>query len=382
MDPTFHAACEAAAETWHVPALVVCVRTGETESTVAVGCDEATRFRVASVTKPFTAMLALALLDLDEAPGVWAADVRLRHLLAHTSGYDCELAEPDLARFGGGDDALPRAVAELPTVRRWLGVDEVWSYSNAGYWLAGWQCAERAGGTFEQALAERVLRPAALEATDFGEPDVPGTGPEADAGPYPRARRPSGGLVSTAGDLVRFGRRLLESADAARMRAPCGKPVGGVYGLGLAGERVAAVDVWGHAGSYGGFQSSLLLVPDRGAVFAGLTNSGHGKQALRLVEDAFFERVVGAPRRTPPTAELPAASLEALAGTYANREGWYEVEPDGGGLVLLADGEEHPARAIGPATFEVTAGPLVRDRFDFPREGFLRVGGRLAERLA
>src|SRR5579864_9499518 len=102
------AAAEAAAERWEVPALVVATDAG----TVAVGCDPAARFRIASVTKPLTALLALRVLDLEAPTGVWPEDVRVRHLLAHVSGYDCEL-DGDLARFGDGDDALARCVAEL-----------------------------------------------------------------------------------------------------------------------------------------------------------------------------------------------------------------------------------------------------------------------------
>src|SRR5438093_84342 len=224
---------------------------------------------------------------------VWTADVRVRHLLSHTSGYDAERG--DLTRFGEGDDALEAMVAELPSVRRWVGVEQAWSYSNAGYWLVGWLCTRAAGSTYEEAIAERILRRLALDATSFETPaDVPGTGRAADDQPYPRARRPSGGLVSNVEDLLRFGQQHLAAPGAARLRIVHGKPVSGVYGLGLSGERVGGVDVWGHAGSYGGYQSQLLVVPDRDAVFVGLTNSSVGKQALREVEDAFFERLVGA----------------------------------------------------------------------------------------
>src|SRR5947209_3157705 len=83
-------------------------------------------------------------------------------------------------------------------------------------------------------------------ATPFDDPDVPGTGPDAADGPYPRARRPSGGLVSNVPDLLRFGRHLL---DQPQMRIVHGKPVAGVYGLGVSGERVGGVEVWGHQGS-------------------------------------------------------------------------------------------------------------------------------------
>src|SRR6266700_1489330 len=154
-----------------VPALALGVLVDGTVETWARGCSEVDVFRIASVTKPFTATLAARLLSLDALAGVWP-DVRVRHLLSHTSGYDSECG--DLARFGDGDDALDRLMRELPSVRRRLPAGEAWSYSNAGYWLAGWLCARRAGTTFEDALREHVLDPAGLESTSFGEPTLEG----------------------------------------------------------------------------------------------------------------------------------------------------------------------------------------------------------------
>jgi len=386
----FQAVCEAAAERWEVPALVAGVAVAGDRPTAAVGCGADTRFRIASVTKPFTATLALSRLDLDASTGVWPEDVLVRHLLAHTSGYDCE--HGDLSRFGDGEDALPSAVRELPSVRRWVGADDAWSYSNAGYWLAGCLCARAADATFEEVLARHVLGPARLEATSFGEPDLSGTGPDSIEGPYPRARRPSGGLVSTVGDLLAFGEWQLREEWTARARVPEAKPVGGVYGLGFAGERVGGADVWGHLGSYGGFQSSLLLVPSRGAVFVGLTNSGRGKQALREVEDAWFEALLGARRRVAETVPLPAEDLASFAGDYANGEARASLEPEAGGmrvdveetLPTGAAGERFTVRArpIGPRTFEIVGGDHAGDRFDFPLPRFVRLGSRLAERVA
>src|SRR6478672_2087721 len=176
-DPSFHAVCEAAAMAWDIPALAVGTSVGEDVTTIGVGCDPTTRFRVASVTKPFTATLALGLLDDGASTGVWPSDVRIRHLLSHTSGYDCECG--DLSRFGDGDDALAAVVAELPSVRRFLAVEQAWSYANTGFWLAAHLCAQAAGSTFEDALAARILAPNGLEATDFGEPEVAGSGPGA-----------------------------------------------------------------------------------------------------------------------------------------------------------------------------------------------------------
>jgi CubicO group peptidase (beta-lactamase class C family) len=381
LDPRFHAICEAAAIAWDVPAIALGVAVREDVETLEIGCDPGTRFRIASITKPFTATLALKLLELEDSTGVWPPDVRVRHLLSHTSGFDCELG--DLTRFGDGDDAVGAVIAELPTVRRWVGVEQAWSYSNAGYWLAGWLCAQAADSTYEQALGERILGPLGLEATAFdGAPDVPGTGRYAEEEPYPRPRRPSGGLISNVADLLRFARHHLATPSSARMRIVHGRPSGGVYGLGLSGERVAGVDIWGHAGSYGGYQSQLLLVPDRDAVFVALTNGSTGRQALREIEDAFLERLVGEGRPSREPIELPADVLESFAGTYANSDAWTEVTARPEGLLVTSDDEEMHARPIGERTFEITAGEFVRDRFDFPLEGFGRFGGRLAERVS
>ena len=79
---------------------------------------------------------------------------------------------------------------------------------------------------------------------------------------------------------------------------------------------------------------------------------------------------------------LDAATLETFAGSYANSDGWFEVTPSVDGLVVTFEDGDYPARAIGERTFEIVGGERVRDRFDFPLEGFGRFGGRLAERVA
>jgi len=292
------------------------------------------------------------------------------------------LPQSEMSRLGDGDDALAAAVAELPTVQRFVGADEIWSYANTGFWLAGHLAASRAGVTYEDALAARVLEPFGLEATSFGEPDLAGTGIGVVDGAYPRARRPSGGLVSNVADLVRFGRHLLEAPAFAEMRRPLGRPIGGTYGLGLFGERVGGVEVWGHTGSYGGFQSQLLLVPTAASVFVGLTNSGSGAKALYDVEQAFFDRVIGARRVPAPFVDLPGEALARYEGRYANSDAVAAIRAEGGGLVLEVDGEEVFVRPIGEGRFQVPDGPHVRERIDFPRDGLVRLGSRLAARVS
>ncbi len=375
MDSTFWHDCEAAAARWDVPALAVGTLVDGRQDSRAFGCEVATRFRIASITKPFTATAAVRGLSL-AAPAPGWPDVSVSDLLAHLTGYDGE--HGDLSRFGDGDDALGRLAADLPAVHRWLPAGEVWSYANTGYWLVGRLLAEDAGLTYEEVIAG-LASDAGLQATTFGEPDLDGTGPNAIQGAYPRARRPSGGLVSTVDDLLRFGAWHLAQPELAEMRSARGTPVRGVYGLGFFGEQIGGVEVWSHAGSYGGFQSSFVLVPSCPAVLVGLTNSSRGTQALRLVEAAWFVNVLGASRVVAPTVALSAADLSAFTGAYANSASTFSVRVEGQGLVVsYQPGVESAARPIGPRTFEIAEGDDVGDRFDFPRLGFARFGGRLA----
>ena len=370
LDPSFLRLFEAAAAEWDVPAAALGVAVGDDEAVAGVGCDPDELFRIASITKPFTALLALDLLSLEERTAVWAPDVRVRHVLSHTSGYASEVEDWS---------SLERVLEQLPTVRRWIGAEQVWSYSNAGYALVGTLCAAAADASYEDALSAHLLRPLGLDATSFDRPALAGTGLDANDGEYPLARRPSGGLVSNVRDLLRFGRRVL---GVPQLRIVHGKPVAGVYGLGLQGERVGGVDVWGHSGSWGGFQSSLITVPDRRAVFVGLTNGSRGAKALWQAEQEFFRRLLGDERSSRPTVTLPRPTLESLAGTFANSDGWYEVEALAAKLAITIDDERYEARPIADRTFEIVGGYRVRERFDFPREGFARISSRLAERVA
>jgi hypothetical protein len=127
------------------------------------------------------------------------------------------------------------------------------------------------------------------------------------------------------------------------------------------------------------------MVPSEGAVFVGLTSSGEGSRALRELEDLWFERVLGARRAAAAAVVLSEGALEAFAGTYANDETSAVVTRSGTGLEVQAteEGEtlELWARPIGERTFEVAGGPFEGTRFDFPLDGFARVGYRLAARV-
>jgi CubicO group peptidase (beta-lactamase class C family) len=294
-----------------------------------------TSFRVASITKPFVAALADALADdgllaLDEP---LAAGATPRQLLSHQGGLASEWPS-SLEAYGDDDAALARLATDEPA-RLPVGPGELFSYSNAGYWLVGAAIARATGRTFEAAMRDRVLRPLDLGRTDFAPSDPAARGheqvaPEAGEhrgaeGAYPRVRHPSGGLWATVDDLLDVAALL---ADRTALHEPLvGTPDGG-YGLGVALRTANGRRIVEHAGSAAGFQSLLLLVPDERLAFAALTNSSRGRRVIRSVLELLGLYA------SPEPYRLPGEDLAELVGRYGDDWMDVRVRAEGGGLVL------------------------------------------------
>ena len=321
-----------------------------------------TPFRIASISKPFTASLALSCLPADEPLTAW---------LSHTAGLRCESESP-----------LPE------------GAEGLWSYSNAGYWAAGREVAQACGTTFETAMAERILRPLGLEATGYEEPAGAARGhvQEGETGhravaedAYPPTRRPSGGLWSTVGDLLQFAAHHLGgpgplSAEArAAMREPRARALGASYGLGWWAHDAGGRAAFDHEGSVAGYQSLLLLVPEEAFALAVLTNSWRGSGLVRRVVEALGL----AP--SPPAEPGPGVRPRDVAGRYA-LDGAEAVVEASRGRMLVQEAEvdpvtgarisapRFPAVPLGDAVYGFAGGVLIGHRLDFPRPGFARIG--------
>jgi CubicO group peptidase (beta-lactamase class C family) len=390
---------------WHVPGMAVGLLQDGEPVFAADGVRDLdandpvrpeTPFRVASITKPFVGTLTQTLaqdglLSLDEPPPGARTTASVRQLLSHQAGLAIEW--PVDLDDADDDEALQRLAAREPE-RLTVGPGELFSYCNTGYWFAGAGIARASGSTFEEAMSDRVLGPLGLAATAFEPPAgvargheqvEPGSDehyPVDDA--YPRVRRPSGGLWSTVGDLVVFGAHQVGEAgpltreSILEMQRPLIPVPGGSYGLGwflLDRQGRSSVE---HPGSAAGYQSLLLVVPETRLVFAALTNSSRGSTAIRDVL-----QVLGLGQTSPPPVELSADELDRFTGRYEGQGIRIAVSQSDGGLDLeLAEfnpftneSASYPpvrAHSVGDREFEVSSGEWEGDRFDFPREGFVR----------
>jgi hypothetical protein len=192
---------------------------------------------------------------------------------------------------------------------------------------------------------------------------------------YPEARRPSGGLWSTVGDLLRFAAYHFETAPPA-LHEPRGNALGARYALGWwVREHADGRTTLDHEGSVAGYQSLLLLVPDESLALAVLTNSWRGSGLIR--------RVVESLELLPRPAQVPNVH-DDIAGMYEldGAEASIEVTSDG---VVVEEAEtdpvtgsrrtiRYPGRALGDGIYGFARGTLMSHRLDFPRPGLARVG--------
>ncbi len=359
-----------------VEALAAAVSTPTRTMRTVVGCKAKDRFHIASLTKPVTAWLALDVVGPNLAIGAWPG-VTCGDLLAHMSGYQCEYG--DLARFGEGADALQRASRSLQSLEPVVPPRTVWSYSNAGYWLAAAFAAAVGDAPYETLVQERVLAPLGLAATSF-DPVKGET--------YPRARRASGGLVSTIDEVLLLA-QALGGTPGARQRERVAERLGGGYGLGLSYERIGEIDVWGHDGSWNGWRSTMLTVPSESVAIVVLARGAETARPLRELAEYALEATVGAQRSQPPTILLGEHERGVFTGTYANESCAANVSAKGTGLSLsvIEGGVETvlSAEPTGLNTFVIRGGLEDGAQFDFPLANgsyALRLRSRLMLRQA
>jgi D-alanyl-D-alanine carboxypeptidase len=201
----------------------------------------ATRYRIASITKTFTAVMILQLVEegklrladtLDkffpQIPN--AARITLAQILLDRSGM-AEI-QPD-GDWGKQRHTEEEFVARLAQGQPSFEPDAKSQYNNAGYHLLGYIVEKAGGKPYPQALKERITAKAGLADTYLGEGNTSAARGEALAYMYfgdkwIEASEPhfsvvagAGGIVSTATDLVKFIQALFDlklvSADSLKL---------------------------------------------------------------------------------------------------------------------------------------------------------------------
>ncbi len=350
-------------------------------------------FQIGSITKVWTAVLAMqlvdeGLIDLDQPVVTYLPEFRVadeevtrtvttRHLLTHTSGIDGDL----FLDTGRGDDNLEKYVAALATLQQNHPIGATMSYCNSGYSALGRMVEVVRGKTWDTVLREQLLTPLGLtsagtlpeEALLFGAATghiiAPGTD-EAIVTPQwgiYRSCGPAGLIHMTARDLLAFARlhlndgvapdgtRVLSRESVHAMQRPQVQipdrwTLGTHWGLGWFLMEWSGRKVYGHDGATLGQGAFLRILPDAGLSVALLTNGG--AHVRELFEDLFgevFSELAGVevPARLEPASEPGDIDASAYAGRYVREGVEMTVAADGDGLTCSVRGTGALAEAMG-----------------------------------
>ncbi len=267
------------------PALqVAVVKNGAVAFDRTYGVAPDTRFPIGSVTKMFTAVSIMQLVeakkvDLDakvatylpDAP--YASQITVRELLAHRSGlwnYGDEAFEKGWISKPTTPAAILALVAKHPLT---FAPGTNWAYSNSGYVVLG-QIVERVTGEpLARYERERIYAPAGMTATTMGFPAraAVAKGYMAAGGALASPWHASwfyacGDIVSTAADLARFdlalmnGKLVSKQTFAEMQRIETGTALGG-DGLGLFSNPYRSLTLVGHHGGVPGYLSDNEMIP-------------------------------------------------------------------------------------------------------------------------
>ena len=272
-----------------------------------------TNYRLASVTKQFTATAVLLLvqegtLRLDQhvsevLPGfpAYARAVTIRHLLTHTSGLPAyEDFVPDTQTVQLKDRDVLALLNRADSME--FAPGSRYRYSNSGFVVLGLVVEAVTHHRFAAFLRERIFAPLHMDSTVAFEPAVSSVprrayGYTAVAGGFERTDQSAtsgtlgdGGIYTSTHDLVAWNEAvdqhiLITPAAQAMAWAPSTlvDGTGTRYGFGWNTERVAqGLHVW-HSGETRGFTNAIVKYPDRGVTVIVLTNRSGG-DPLALAE--------------------------------------------------------------------------------------------------
>ncbi|WP_405904998.1 serine hydrolase domain-containing protein [Streptomyces sp. NBC_00828] len=293
------------------------------------------RFRVGSVSKSFTAVVLLQLVDegklnLDTSvnsylPGLLPDDrITVRHLLSHRSGlydYTNDMFEQTVPGFEAVrnkvfsyqdlmDLSLAKPLTNAPGA--------AYSYSNTNFVVGGMLIEKLTGQSVRTQYQKRIIKPLKLTGTSYVHPNTAIAGRHAngylppDEGGTPvdsteqtvSWAQSAGAIISTTHDLNTFfsallGGRLMSAAQLAQMQqwTPVNSTQG--YGLGLRRRDLSCgVSVYGHTGTVQGYYTYAFTSKDGKRSVTALANTSNNGTVLTTLSRTLESAFCGKPQTT------------------------------------------------------------------------------------
>jgi D-alanyl-D-alanine carboxypeptidase len=326
------------------------------------------RFRIASITKTFTAA-AIELLEqrhriafadtLDRYMPTFpnGRNITIRMLLLHMAG----LADPDYPQFSSRRSSIDELVGSIASQKPLFSPGTHQRYSNAGYIILAKVIEVVSRKPYAQFLKDELFMPLALSNTLANNESTPIARrvPAYVPGPPPTYVAPapfvssdvfvgSGILLSSAHDLVRWAQLVASGRpmDTSKLEYPYGWGVRHYFGdnvIEQSGEITGAISYLAH------YRNRAMTV----VVLSNLETGPNDRIGLALGSIA-----AGTPVEAPSFPKLyDGARVSAGVGYYSSDVGRLHLREHDGNLFAQWDGapDDQYLQPIGPAAFFVRA---------------------------
>ena len=377
-----------------------------------------TKFRLGSITKQFTAMLIMQLVEkgkltltgkitdyLPDYPKATGDKITIHHLLTHTSGIPNYTGFPKFFETQSRDPYTPETFTK-EFADRPLDFEpgSKFSYSNSGYFLLGVIIEKVTSKSYADVLKENILAPLKLTDTgyDLFSPILPkrATGYEKKSTGYANAPYldmsipyAAGSLYSTVEDLYRWDQalytdKLLSATGKTTMYTPYLD--GYAYGWGVSNVKVGQLNdsllVIGHGGGINGFNTLISRLPKDRQLVVLLNNTGGAplNDIQRNILRILYNQPVEAPKKS--IAEMLRRSVlsEPLTQSRQKFTVWkadkaYSVnerDVNALGYELMRDGKL--TEAIAVFTLNAEAFPASYNVYDSRGEAHMNAGDKPA----
>ena len=268
-----------------------------------------TKFRLASITKQFTAMLILKLVSenklaldvpittyLPDYPKTIGDKINIHHLLTHTSGL------PNYTSFSNYGEMMRDPITPMDILKIFqdssllFNPGERFRYSNSGYAILGVIIEQISGKSYEDVLREKILVPLGMNNTGLDNSRTvlkrKARGYDKNGGSFMNASYidmsiaySAGGMYSTVEDLylwdqALYGEKLLPKKFVDMIFEKHIPAWDGYYGYGWAlsekrlGNSSETLPAIHHDGIINGFSSLLLRIPSDQSAIILLNNTG------------------------------------------------------------------------------------------------------------
>jgi CubicO group peptidase (beta-lactamase class C family) len=340
-----------------------------------------TVFRLASVTKQFTATAIMMLAEqgklsvddpitrfLPQYP-TSGHDITIHHLLNHTSGIFSYTNAPDFLKTARRDMTLEELMAEYSRVPFDFRPGAKYSYNNSGYLLLGMIIEKASGMSYEDYIKNCIFAPLGMTQSYYlhNEPIIPKRASGYEPAPDGSLRNATflsmtqphaaGSLGSTVLDLAKWDKALRENtlirAETLKQMYTPGKLDDGStidygYGWGL-GKYRDMYPVAQHSGGIFGFNAFIARFYEHGLTVIVLANVvGFPYEQITA---AIARHMLGIqiPERTPVT--LSSEEFERVVGGYQFSGMPIPVTREGDGIVLGIPGQPRQMLPLSATEF-------------------------------